>query len=80
MLLTDEMVEENPVIEYEKEEVVVAAGSHIKQYLKCCPVCSQTIHGRENMLKHMDSHKNKPACQQCLKTLHTSDVLHMHRT
>jgi len=83
-LLTDEMVEENRVTEYEKEEEVVTAGSHIRQYLKCCLVCSQTIHGRENMLKHMkECHKeysNKPACEQCLKTLCTSDVLHMHRT
>jgi KRAB domain-containing zinc finger protein len=82
-LLPDEVVEENRVTEYDEEEVVVAGRNHIRQYFKSCPVCSQTICGRENMLNHMrEYHKDyKPfTCQRCLKTLHTSDMLHLRRT
>ena len=71
-LLTDEMVEEQRIMEDEKEEVAVAAKCRTRQYMKCCPVCSQTIRGRGNMLKHMkEYHKDfgyKPfACEQCVK-------------
>jgi hypothetical protein len=52
-LLTNEMVEEQQKMADENEEVAVAERCHSRQYFKCCPVCSQTICGRGNMVKHM---------------------------
>jgi len=79
-LLTDEMVEEQQIMDNEKEEGAVTAKCRTRQYMKCCPVCSQTIHGRGNVLKHMkECHKDygyKPfACERCVKTFSSVYVL-----
>jgi len=79
-LLTDEMVEEQRVMEDEKEEGAVTTKCRTRRYLKCCPVCSKTICGRGNMLKHMkECHKDygyKPfACERCVKTFSSVYVL-----
>jgi len=82
--LTDDMVEEHRTKEHSEEEVAVAAKHYRERYLKCCPVCSQAISGKGNMLKHVkEYHRDysyKPfACEQCSKTFSTAGILRTHR-
>jgi DNA-directed RNA polymerase subunit RPC12/RpoP len=81
---TDVILEEHRAREHTEEEIAVAAESYRKWNFKCCPVCSEVISGRGNMLKHIkESHKDYAytpfSCEQCPKTYPTAHSLHKHR-
>jgi uncharacterized Zn-finger protein len=81
---TDKILEEHRTREHSEEEVALAAKSHRKLYFKCCPVCSEAVYGKGNMLKHMKEHHKHYnytpfACEQCPKTFSTAHSLRKHR-
>ncbi|XP_021921710.1 zinc finger protein 431-like [Zootermopsis nevadensis] len=83
VLPSDKTLEEHRTKEHTEEEVAVAAKCHRKWYFKCCPVCSEIICGKGNMLKHMkEYHKDYTytpfACEQCPKAYCTARSLRNH--
>jgi len=81
--LSDEMVHEHQIKEHTNEEVAVAANCYRRQQHFKCLICSQSIYGKQCLLKHMKRHvvySYKPfACEQCPKTFYSIGMLHAHR-
>ena len=81
--LNDEMVHEHQIKEHTEEEVAVAANCYRRQQHFKCLICSQSIYGKQCLLKHMKCHVDrsyKPfACEQCPKTFYSIGMLHAHR-
>jgi uncharacterized Zn-finger protein len=81
--LNDEMLQEHHTKEHTDEELAVAADCYSRQQHFKCPVCSQSIYGKEHAAKHMECHGDysyKPfACEQCPKRFSSRGMLLSHR-
>lgn len=81
--LSDEMVHEHQIKDHTDEEVAVAANCYRRQQHFKCLICSQSVYGKQCLLKHMKCHIDysyKPfACEQCPKTFYSIGILHAHR-
>jgi hypothetical protein len=81
--LTDEMVKEHRSKEHTQEEITRAAEIYNRQQCCKCPLCSKSVTGINNMLKHMrechSGYDYEPfGCEQCSKTFYTVSALHIH--